>query len=344
MLDEAQAIKNPGSRISKAAVLLKGRHRLALSGTPVQNNLAELYALFRFLNPAMFGSFSRFSREFIAPVRRGDGEFSLRLLGAKTAPFLLRRLKKDVASELPERTEQLLFVDMEEDQARLYEERRRFYEKVIREKLKVDGVQKSQFFILQGLLELRQLAAVPEAKTAGEVLSGKWEALLDHMEEVIAEGHRCLVFTNFLDSVEIVCRELEERSIPTLSMTGASRRREDLVDNFQSDKSYKAFVMTMKTGGVGLNLTGADYVYILDPWWNRSAEQQAIDRTHRIGQTKNVFCYRLISRGTIEEKILELQEKKQALFASFLKGGLSDGASLGRLEPEDIEMLLEGEV
>jgi SNF2 family DNA or RNA helicase len=344
VLDEAQAIKNHNSRISKAAVLLNGRHRLALSGTPVENNLAELYSLFRFLNPAMFGSYSRFSREFIAPVRRGDDEFSMRLLGAKTAPFLLRRLKRNVASELPERTEQLLFVDMETDQARLYEERRQFYEKVIREKLKVDGVEKSQFFILQGLLELRQLAAVPEAKTAGELRSGKWEALLEHMEEVIAEGHRCLVFTNFLDSVEIVCRELEERRIPCLSMTGASRGREALVDDFQRDDRYKAFVMTMKTGGVGLNLTGADYVYILDPWWNRSAEQQAIDRTHRIGQTKNVFCYRLISRGTIEEKILDLQEKKQALFAGILGGGISDGASLSRLDAEDIEMLLEGEV
>ena len=223
VLDEAQAIKNHSSRISKAVILLKGRHRLALSGTPIENNLAELYALFRFLNPAMFGSFSRFSREYLAPIRRGEGEFVLRLLAAKTAPFLLRRLKKDVAAELPERSEQFLFVDMEGEQARLYEERRRFYEKVIREKLKVDGVEKSQFFILQGLLELRQLAAVPEAKTGGEVLSGKWEALLDHMEEVLAEGHRCLVFTNFLDSVEIVCRELEERKIPALSMTGGSR-------------------------------------------------------------------------------------------------------------------------
>ena len=344
VLDEAQAIKNHNSRISKAVVLLQGRHRLALSGTPVENNLAELYALFRFLNPAMFGSFSRFSREFLAPLRRGDGEFSMRLLGAKTAPFLLRRLKKDVAAELPDRSEQLLFVDMESDQAGLYEERRQFYEKVIREKLKVDGVQKSQFFILQGLLELRQLAAVPEARTGGEVLSGKWEALLAHMEEVITEGHRCLVFTNFLDSVEIVSRELEERNIPCLTMTGASRRRELLVDDFQKDEHYKVFIMTMKTGGVGLNLTGADYVYILDPWWNRSAEQQAIDRTHRIGQTKSVFCYRIISRGTIEEKILDLQEKKQALFADILGGGLSDGASLSRLEPEDIEMLLEGEI
>ncbi|MBF9015966.1 MULTISPECIES: DEAD/DEAH box helicase [unclassified Oceanispirochaeta] len=342
ILDESQAIKNMNSRIARGVMLLDGEHRLALSGTPVENNLGELYSLFRFLNPSMFGSAAQFKRDYITPIQKNSDPTALRLLRGKISPFLLRRLKQQVAKELPERSEQILYVDMESEQAALYEERRRFYEGVIHEKVKVEGVEKSQFLILQGLLELRQLASVPEAKTEGQVVSAKWNALLQHMEEVISEGHRALVFTNFLSSVEIMQERLTEAGIAHLTMTGSTRNRAELVEEFQSSTENKVFIMTLKTGGVGLNLTGADYVYILDPWWNRSAEQQAIDRTHRIGQTRNVFCYRMISVGTIEEKIMELQERKKELFSSVLGSDSgSDSGSVKKLSPEDINYLLQ---
>ena len=341
VLDEAQAIRNSSSRISRAVMLLKGEHRLALSGTPVENRLSEVYSLFRFLNPALLGTESAFNREFASPIQKNGDETALRILSGRIAPFTLRRLKQQVAAELPEKSEQTLFVEMEGEQLRLYEERRRFYEKVIKEKIAVEGVEKSRFLILQGLLELRQLASVPESKTDGEVASAKWDALLDHLGEVTAEGHRCLIFTNFLGSVEIMERKLEEAGIPWLTMTGATRNRAELVEAFQDSREYKVFLMTLKTGGVGLNLTGADYVYILDPWWNRGAEQQAIDRTHRIGQKNNVFCYRLISRGTIEEKMLELQAKKTELVSALIS---SDSGAVKALSGEDIDYLLQREV
>jgi len=337
ILDEAQAIKNSSSRISKAVTLLRAEHRLAISGTPVENSLNEVFALFRFLNPAMFGQQSRFNKDFLNPIQKNGDEEALKILAGKIAPFLLRRLKHQVATELPERTEQIIYVDMNSEQTRIYEERRLFYEKLIHEKLETEGMDKSRFLILQGLLELRQLASVPESKTEGAVMSAKWDILLDHLEEVISEGHRCLVFTNFLNTLEIMEEKLTERKCTYLSMSGATRNRAELVEKFQNSEHFKVFLMTLKTGGVGLNLTEADYVYILDPWWNYSAEQQAIDRTHRIGQKRNVFCYRLISRGTIEEKILELQEKKKELVSSVIT---SDGQSFKMLSPEDINYML----
>lgn len=341
ILDEAQAIKNRESRIARAVVLLQGEHRLGLSGTPIENNLGELYSLFRFLNPAMFGTSARFNREFIAPIHKDSDDAAVRLLSKKISPFILRRLKQQVAQELPERSEQLIYVDMEGEQLKLYEERRRFYERVIKEKVALEGVEKSSFLILQGLLELRQLASVPETKTEGAVESAKWQALLEHLEELISEGHRALIFTNFLGTIEILQEKLARRGIEHLTMTGSTRNRSSLVEEFQSSNRIKVFLMTLKTGGVGLNLTGADYVYILDPWWNRSAEQQAIDRTHRIGQTRNVFCYRLISRGSIEEKMLELQERKKALFSSIIS---TDSQTMKKLSREDISYLLQREL
>ena len=341
ILDEAQAIRNPSSRISRAVLLLKGEHRLALSGTPVENRLNEVYSLFRFLNPAMFGTEAAFNREYSNPIRKNGSETAMKILAGKIKPFILRRMKQQVAKELPQKSEQTLYVEMGEEQLRLYEERRRFYEKVIREKVALEGVEKSQFLILQGLLELRQLASVPEARTEGAVESAKWDALMEHLNEVIGEGHRCLIFSNFLSTIEILGEKLDAHGIPALSMTGATRNRAELVEAFQGSRDYKVFLMTLKTGGVGLNLTGADYVYIMDPWWNRGAEQQAIDRTHRIGQKNNVFCYRLISRGSIEEKMLELQEQKKELFSSLIA---SDGGSVKKLSPEDISYLLQREL
>ena len=192
---------------------------------------------------------------------------------------------------------------------------------------------------MQGLLTLRQIATVPETKTDGVVESAKWDVLIDSINELSESGHRCLVFSNFLTSLDAVSERLEKSEIPYLLMTGATTNRAELVSLFQSDDKYKVFLMTLKTGGVGLNLIGADYVFILDPWWNRGLEQQAIDRTHRIGQTRPVFCYRLIARHTIEEKILELQQKKADLFGSIIA---ADSQQMKKLTEEDIDYLLRG--
>ncbi len=338
ILDEVQAIKNTGSQSSKSAVLLNGKHRFALSGTPMENNVGELYSLFRFLNPSMFGSEAEFSREFLTPIQKNGDMQAAEDLSRKIRPFILRRLKQDVAKELPQRTEQVCFVDMSEEQAMLYERQRKFYQEVISSEIAQNGFEKSSFSILQALLELRQIATVPETKTEGEVVSAKWDILLENILEITQSGHRCLVFSNFLASLDAVSSRLEKEGIEHLVMTGATVNRAELVRKFQADGKYKAFLMTLKTGGVGLNLTGADYVYLIDPWWNRSAEQQAIDRTHRIGQDKSVFCYRLIARGTIEEKILELQQKKADLCASVIA---SDTQMMKKLTQDDISYLLK---
>ncbi|MBN2626028.1 MAG: DEAD/DEAH box helicase [Spirochaetales bacterium] len=261
ILDEIQAIKNLNSRIAKAVMLLKGEYRFGLSGTPMENHVDEIYAVFRFLNPAMFGTFADFSRRYLTPIQKHNDRRAADMLVRKLSPFLLRRLKQDVASELPERTEQVLYADMEEAQAALYEERREFYRQAVLSSVKTEGFGKSGFLILQGLMELRQLASVPETPTDGEVISAKWQVFLNHLTEVIEGGHRCLVFTNFLATVELLSRKLDQLGV----------------------------------------------------------EQQAIDRTHRIGQTRNIFSYRIIARGTIEEKMLELQEQKKDLVLAAAK-------------------------
>ena len=339
VLDEVHQIKNAQSQASKAVMLLNANHRLAISGTPMENNLGELYSIFRFLNPTMLGSSAEFTRKYGNPVQKENDEDAAKELSAKIRPFILRRLKQDVAKELPERTESVMYVDMTEDQARLYEAQRIFYKKIIEGEIEKKGFEKSQFSILQGLLELRQIATVPETKSDGRIESAKWDTLLETIEELSESGHRCLVFSNFLSSLEAVSARLEREGIDYLLMTGATSNRQELVARFQSDENYKVFLMTLKTGGVGLTLTGADYVFILDPWWNRSAEQQAIDRTHRIGQTRNVFCYRLIARNTIEEKILELQQKKKDMFDAIIS---SDSQDIKKLTQEDIDYLLRG--
>ena len=337
ILDESQNIKNLQSQISRAAMLLQAQHRLALSGTPIENNLGELYALFRFLNPSMFGSADDFNASYGAPIQKNGDKEALHELKKKIYPFILRRLKQDVLKDLPEKIEQTLFVDMSEEQKRFYEQRRLFYYKMIKEQIAENGIQKSQFYILQAMSELRQIASIPEAKSERAIRSPKREVLEEQLEDLIAGGHKVLLFANFLTVLECVGQDLEKSGVDYLLMTGATRDREALVQRFQNDESCKVFLMTLKTGGIGLNLTAADYIFIFDPWWNKSAENQAIDRTHRIGQDKTVFSYKLITRGTIEEKILRLQELKSELFDSLIS---SDGASIKSLSEEDIEFVL----
>ena len=337
ILDESQNIKNMQSQVSRAAMLLKAQHRLALSGTPIENNLGELYTLFRFLNPAMFGSTEDFTRQYATPIQKDGDKEALHELKKKIYPFILRRVKAEVLTELPEKIEQILYVDMSPEQQAFYEQRRLFYYKTVKEQIKEQGVRKSQFFSLQALSELRQIASIPDAKSDNAIASPKRELLQEQIMDVIASGHKVLVFANFLASLEGVAEDLAQAEIQYLLMTGATRDRQTLVQQFQNDDNVKVFLMTLKTGGVGLNLTAADYIFIYDPWWNIAAENQAIDRTHRIGQDKTVFSYKLITKGTIEEKILKLQELKRELFDNLIS---SDGASIKALDEEDVEFVL----
>ncbi|KJJ83207.1 helicase/SNF2 domain-containing protein [Candidatus Omnitrophus magneticus] len=338
ILDESQSIKNIHSQASKAVMLLTSRGRLALSGTPIENNLGELYSLFRFLNPGMFGSFEDFNDDYAVPIQKEQDASAARELKIKIYPFLLRRLKRDVLKELPEKIEQSLVVEMEDGHKKLYEERRIFYHNSLRREIAKSGINKTQFFIFQALTELRQIASIPESKTGGGIISPKRELLIGNLRDIVATGHKALVFANFLDALDVIAEDLDEEKIEYLMMTGATKDRKTLVEKFQTDDKYKIFLMTLKTGGVGVNLTRADYVFIFDPWWNKAAEDQAIDRTHRIGQDKTVFTYKMVTKGTIEEKILELQKRKMELFENFISAD-SAGASLKAITEEDIDFI-----
>ncbi len=338
LLDESQAIKNLKTQTTRAALALRCSFRLALSGTPVENNLGELYTLFRFLNPSMFGSGGEFERDYVVPIQRTGDKAAATELRQKIYPFILRRLKGDVLKDLPPKVEQMLYVEMGEAQKKYYETRRRFYQEMIKGEIQKKGLAQSRFVVLEALLELRQIATVPESKSDGQLVSAKREMLAETLREAVENNRKCLVFTNFLARIEQVSSLLNEMGIEHTTMTGATANREQLVERFQNDPCIKVFVMTLKTGGVGLNLTAADTVFILDPWWNTSAEAQAIDRTHRIGQKKTVFTYRLIARDSIEEKIMALQQRKKELVDQIVS---SDSAGLKALSEADIDHLLE---
>jgi len=337
ILDESQAIKNVETQTTKAVLTLKSTHRLAISGTPIENNLGELYSLFRFLNPAMFGSSGDFDRLYATPIHQHDDQDAARELRRKVYPFILRRLKRDVLRDLPDKVEQLLYVDMSDAQRKLYETRRAFYHQTLKHRIATDGIEKSHFFILEALMELRQVASIPEVKSEDTITSPKREMLIEQLQEAAVNGHKSLVFTNFLATIEMVSADLKERGIGHVTMTGATANREALVRQFQTHDETMVFLMTLKTGGVGLNLTAADRVFIFDPWWNVAAETQAVDRTHRIGQDKTVFTYKLIARDSIEEKIVMLQERKKALFDKVIS---SDGAAIKSLTEQDVDEIL----
>ncbi|HRR07434.1 MAG TPA: DEAD/DEAH box helicase [Rhodothermales bacterium] len=333
VLDESQNIKNLEAQATKAALMVKADVRLALSGTPIENNLGELYSLFRFLNPSMLRSEKDFSERYAIPIQKNQDEEAAHELRRKIYPFILRRLKREVAKELPDRVDRTLWVEMSDVQRAFYERRRRFYVEAIQNQVDKDGIAKTQFFIFQALNELRQIASIPEAKSDGHIRSPKRSVLMEQLTEAALNGHKSLVFTHYLAGVEAIGNDLEQAGIPYVSMTGATSNRQELVQRFQEDPETKVFVMTLKTGGTGLNLTAADHVFIFDPWWNTAAEQQAIDRTHRIGQDKTVFSHKLITKGSIEEKIVQLQLQKQALVEAIIS---SDEGMLKSLSEDDI--------
>lgn len=337
ILDESQNIKNLTTQSTQAVLLLKGDHRLALSGTPIENNLTELYSLFRFLNPSMFGSLQEFNALYTVPITKQADREVTETLRRKINPFMLRRLKKDVLKELPDRIEQTLYVEMEPEQAELYERRRAYYQMLLKGNIKEKGLQQSQFLMFQALGELRRLASVPETSGEGNVTSPKLQPLMDSLTDAVAGGHKAVVFFNYIAGIEIVSEALEKEGINHVVMTGATTDRKSIVERFQTDRSVSVMLMTLKTGGVGLNLTAADMVYIFEPWWNRAAEEQAINRLHRFGQKNTVLSYSLITRGSIEEKIQELQRLKADLFEGLIT---HDSAVTKVLTEEDIDFIL----
>ena len=337
ILDESQNIKNTTTQTTQAAFLLKADHRLALSGTPVENNLSELYSLFRFLNPTMFGSLEDFNSRYAAPIQKDNDKDTLLALRRKIFPFMLRRLKKDVLKDLPDRIEQTLFVEMTKEQHDFYEKRRIYYLQQVRQTIAAEGINKSQFVMFQALNELRRIASIPESLSDGHIKSPKLELLCETLLEAVANGHKTVVFFNFIAGIEQMSERLDAEGIDYACMTGSTRDRKSIVERFQNDPHCMVMLMTLKTGGVGLNLTAADTVFIFEPWWNKAAEEQAINRLHRIGQTAKVLSYSLITQQSIEEKIQLLQQQKAELFEGLIG---TDSSSSKQLTEEDINFIL----
>jgi hypothetical protein len=337
ILDEAQAIKNASTESAKAVRLLRGDHRLALSGTPVENHLGELWSLFEFLNPGMLGSASVFRLAGVGA--RNPDEETRALLARALRPFILRRTKAQVAKDLPPKLEQTIFCELESEQRRLYDELREHYRQALLARIERDGINKAKIQILEALLRLRQAACHPgliDKKRVTES-SAKLDTLLPQLAEVLEGGHKALVFSQFTSLLAIVRHQLKQEKIPYEYLDGQTRDRAARVERFQKDPDCKLFLISLKAGGLGLNLTAAEYVFLLDPWWNPAVEAQAIDRTHRIGQTRPVFAYRLIARDTVEEKVLELQKTKRDLADAIINADNSLIRNLGR---EDLELLL----
>jgi len=337
ILDEAQAIKNSNAQAAKAARLLKGRHRLAMSGTPIENHLGELWSLFEFINPGLLGNSTAFQR--VARSSASEPE-SLQWLSKAIAPFVLRRTKGQVLTELPEKSEQIIYCDMSPKHRKLYNELRDHYRASLTQTVHEKGLEKSKIHVLEALLRLRQAACHPGLlnATLKKEPGPKLEELIERLREITAEGHKALVFSQFTSFLAILQDHLKKEKLPFLYLDGQTslKDRQSRVEKFQSDDKTPLFLISLKAGGSGLNLTAADYVFLLDPWWNPAVETQAIDRTHRIGQTRKVHACRLITRETVEEKVLELQKSKKNLAEAILS---IDGSLLRKLSWEDLQML-----
>lgn len=319
ILDESQYVKNPASKTYKAVMKLQSDHRLALTGTPIENSLSDLWAQMNFLNKGMLGNLAFFRRYFITPVEKHNKAEEQEKLQVLIRPFVLRRTKEEVAKDLPPLMEQTVICEMDENQHRTYETEKSVIRNSILAGIEQDGIKNSAMIILKGLTRLRQLANHPRLLDDfedGE--SGKYEEIFRMLENVVAENHKVLVFSSFVKHLELIKSRIEKENWKYSLLTGQTTNRGEVIRQFQDDAENRIFLISLKAGGVGLNLTSADYVFIIDPWWNPAAENQAISRAHRIGQNKHVFVYRFITQGSIEEKIQRLQERKSSLADKFI--------------------------
>ncbi len=319
ILDESQYIKNPSSKTYQAVLKLHSKHRLVLTGTPIENSLSDLWSQMNFLNSGLLGNLAFFKRFFITPIEKHGSVESQEKLQLIIRPFILRRKKEEVAKDLPPLMEQIRFCEMTEKQLQLYNKEKSIIRNTILESIEKEGIQKSSFVILQGLTKLRQLANHPRLlEHDNENESGKMDEIFEMLENLVAENHKVLIFSSFVTHLKLLQDKIESRSWKYSWLTGKTTKRKQVIDQFQNDPENRIFLISLKAGGVGLNLTSADYVFIIDPWWNPAAENQAINRAHRIGQDKHVFVYRFITENSIEEKIQQLQERKSLLADKFI--------------------------
>jgi len=335
-LDEAQHIKNPGAQVTQAVATLRARHRLCLSGTPVENHLGELWSLFHFLMPGLLGSLDTFRSVYQTPIEKNGSEAKRAALARRVGPLILRRTKHDVAKELPPKTEILHEIEMSEAQKDLYETVRSTMDKQVRQALAIRG-QQAQIVFLDALLKLRQICCHPRLlkERASEASSAKFDYLVDLLQIFREEGHRVLLFSQFTSMLDIIEAHLVAKGMSYLKLTGETKDRQGLVERFQGGEG-EVFLISLKAGGTGLTLTGADTVIHYDPWWNPAAQNQATDRAYRIGQDKPVFVHKLICRNTVEERIQQMQGKKDDLATDLLSGATT---SLN-LTPETLAGLL----
>jgi hypothetical protein len=321
ILDESQAIKNAESQRFKSVRLLKSWNRLVLTGTPIENNTFDLYSQFNFLNPGFFGSVKHFKATFSDAIDKEQDAETSQLLAKMIAPFLLRRTKAQVATDLPPKTEAVIYCEMGTEQRRVYDYFKEHFREKLREQIEKEGVNKSQVYILQGLTKLRQICNSTELADKERDFgnySTKLDELVRHLKEKVG-NHKVLVFSQFVGMLDIVQRRLNEENIVYEYLDGQTRNRQEKVENFQNNSDIRVFLISLKAGGTGLNLTEADYVYLIDPWWNPAVENQAIDRCYRIGQNKSVMAYRMICKDTIEEKIVKLQDRKRTVAADVIQ-------------------------
>lgn len=339
ILDESQNIKNPNSQTAKAIRLLRAGNRLALTGTPVENNTVELWSQFAFLNPGLLGSQRYFRTSFATPIEKHGDQSVANFLQRLAFPFILRRTKEQVEKDLPPKTESIFYATMVPEQQKLYEYWRDYYRASILKQIDMQGLNNSRIAVLEGLMKLRQIACHPGlVDTEHDRGSGKYDALVEQLEEIMAEGHKVLIFSQFVKMLTILRKHLDRKAIHYEYLDGSTKDRESCVRNFQENDAIKLFLISLRAGGTGLNLTAADYVFHYDPWWNPAVEMQATDRSHRIGQSKHVFVYKFITKGTVEEKVLELQKRKQELVGKLIS---TDRAFFKQLTRDDITMLFE---
>ncbi len=316
ILDEGQSIKNPDAAISKAVKQLHSKRRLVLSGTPIENSLLDLWSIFQFAIPGLLGTEKHFKENFSNQIEKGGNSDAASRLHRLINPFILRRTKEQVAKDLPPKIEQVMPTMMTDEQEAEYEKVKSSFRNEIMQSIETIGLQRSQFLLLRGLTQLRQIANHPKLVNPDYTgSSGKFEQVMSMIQSALDEGHKMLVFSQFVRHLKLVREALEARGISYEYLDGStdSKSRKDKVNRFESSDETRIFLLSLKAGGLGLNLTSADYVVLLDPWWNPAVEAQAIDRSHRIGQTKTVFSYKFITENTVEEKILKLQERKRRL-------------------------------
>ncbi|MDN3668841.1 DEAD/DEAH box helicase [Echinicola jeungdonensis] len=339
ILDESQAIKNPGSIISKSVNQLVCANKLILTGTPVENGTMDLWSQMNFVNQGLLGGQSMFKKQFLLPIEKKNDMDKASKLHAMIKPFVLRRLKNQVATDLPEKVVNVKYSSMTSDQEKAYEEVKAYYREKIVGEMSFPGMNRNNFTLLRGLTQLRQIANHPkltDQSYGGD--SGKLEDIIHMLESTVSEGHKVLVFSQFVKHLGIIREYLDENNISYSYLDGATKDRQGQVKEFQENDKVKIFLISLKAGGVGLNLTKAEYVFLLDPWWNPAVEAQAIDRAHRIGQENKVIIYKFITHNSVEEKIMALQDKKMALAGELIN---TEESFMKSLNKEDIEALLD---